>query len=172
MPRELGHEALAEVHDLDVRLALGVEVGAALAAAHGKPGQAVLEGLLEGQELQDAEVHAGMKADAALVRTDRVAVLHAVAAVDLNFAFVVLPGHAKHDHAVGFRQARENVCFRVLGMFEQERQDVDADLVDGLVKLLLAGIALPEPGHECVDNFIVRHAGSEIDHRSVLLFKL
>ena len=43
---ELGHEGLAEVHDLVVGLALGVKVGTALAAAHGKGGQAVLEDLL------------------------------------------------------------------------------------------------------------------------------
>ncbi len=51
---QLGHEGLAEAHDFGVALALGVEVGAALAAAHGQGGQRVLEGLLEGQELQDA----------------------------------------------------------------------------------------------------------------------
>jgi hypothetical protein len=33
---QLGHKALAETHDLGVGLALGVEVGAALAAAHGQ----------------------------------------------------------------------------------------------------------------------------------------
>ena len=51
---QLGHEALAEAHDFHVALAVGVEVGAALAAAHGQGGQAVLEGLLEAEELQDA----------------------------------------------------------------------------------------------------------------------
>ena len=50
---ELGHEALAEAHDLVDALALGIEVGAALAAAHRQAGQRVLEGLLEGEELQD-----------------------------------------------------------------------------------------------------------------------
>src|SRR5660398_255688 len=40
---ELAHEALAEAHHLIVTLTLGVEVGAALAAAHGQSGQSVLE---------------------------------------------------------------------------------------------------------------------------------
>ena len=40
---ELGHEALAEAHDLVVALAVGVEVGAALAAAHGQGGEAFLK---------------------------------------------------------------------------------------------------------------------------------
>jgi hypothetical protein len=51
---ELGHEALAEAHDLGVGLALGVEVRAALAAADGQRGEGVLEDLLEAEELDDA----------------------------------------------------------------------------------------------------------------------
>ena len=46
---ELGHEALAEAHDLQVRAALGVEVAAPLAAADGQAGEAVFEDLLEPQ---------------------------------------------------------------------------------------------------------------------------
>ena len=51
---ELGHEGLAEAHDLVVRLALGVEVAAALAAAHRQRGQAVLENLRARQTLISA----------------------------------------------------------------------------------------------------------------------
>ena len=54
MAIQFGHEGLAEAHHFVIGLALGIEVGAALAAAHRQPGQAVLEGLLEGQELQHA----------------------------------------------------------------------------------------------------------------------
>ena len=57
---QLGHEALAEAHDFHVALAVGVEVRAALAAAHGQGGQAVLEGLLKAEELQDALIDRGM----------------------------------------------------------------------------------------------------------------
>jgi hypothetical protein len=64
---ELGHEALAEAHDLGVGLALGIEVGAALAAAHGQGGQGILEDLLEAEELEHAEVDGGVEAEAALV---------------------------------------------------------------------------------------------------------
>ena len=64
---ELGHEGLAEVHDLVVGLALGVKVGAALAAAHGKGGQAVLEDLLQTQELEHTQGDRRVKAQAALV---------------------------------------------------------------------------------------------------------
>jgi hypothetical protein len=58
---QFGHEALAETHHFIVALALGVEIAAAFATAHGQGGEAVLEGLLEAQELQDAEVHAGVE---------------------------------------------------------------------------------------------------------------
>ena len=44
---------------------LGVEVAAALAAAHGQRGQRVLEDLLEAQELDDAQRHARVEAQPA-----------------------------------------------------------------------------------------------------------
>ncbi len=59
---ELGHEALAELHHFHVALAVRIEVGAALAAAHGKGGERVLEDLLESQELEEAEVDRGVEA--------------------------------------------------------------------------------------------------------------
>ena len=67
---ELGHEALAEAHDLSVGLALGVKVGAALAAAHGQGGQSVLEDLLKAQELDDGQVDVLAEPQAALVGAD------------------------------------------------------------------------------------------------------
>src|SRR5699024_3728348 len=79
---QLGHERLAEPHDLAVAAAVRVEVGAALAAADGQAGQRVLEDLLEAEELHDAEVHRGMEPQAALVRAERGVVLDAEAAVD------------------------------------------------------------------------------------------
>jgi len=61
VPLELGHERLAEAHDLAITLALGVEVGASLAAAHRQRRQRILEDLLERQELQHAQVQVGWK---------------------------------------------------------------------------------------------------------------
>ena len=46
-----------------------------------------------------------MKTDAAFVRPDRVAVLHAVAAVHLHFPPIIYPGDAKGYNAVGLGQA-------------------------------------------------------------------
>ena len=48
---KLRHKALAEAHDLHVGFAVGVKVAAALRAAHGQSGKAVLEGLLKSEEL-------------------------------------------------------------------------------------------------------------------------
>ena len=51
---QFGHKGLAEAHDFGIRLALRVEVGAALAATDGQAGEGVFEDLLEAQELDDA----------------------------------------------------------------------------------------------------------------------
>ena len=75
------HEALAEAHDLGVGLAGGIEVAAALAAADGQAGQAVFEGLLKAQELDDAGVDVLLEPQAALVGADGAVELAAVADV-------------------------------------------------------------------------------------------
>src|SRR3546814_8679278 len=71
-------------------LALGVEVRSALAAAHRQAGQRILERLFERQELEHAFGDARVKADAALIGTDRIVVLHPPAALDADMAVVVL----------------------------------------------------------------------------------
>src|SRR5690606_20065866 len=90
-PVQVGHEALREAHDFLFRLALRIEIGAALAAADRLAGQGVFENLLEAQKLDDAGVHRRMEADAALVRAEGAVVLHAEAAVDVDVALVVGP---------------------------------------------------------------------------------
>src|SRR5581483_5512225 len=75
---ELGHERLAKAHDLSVALALRVEVRPALATAHRKGGERVLEDLLERQELEQAEVDRGVEAEPALVGADGAVHLDAV----------------------------------------------------------------------------------------------
>src|ERR1700681_4230516 len=50
VPRQFGHEALAEAHHFVVALALGIEIAPALAAAHGQRGERILEDLFERQE--------------------------------------------------------------------------------------------------------------------------
>ena len=105
---ELGHEALAERHDLTVGFALGVEIGAALAAAHRETGEGVLEDLLEAEELDDGKVDGRMQSQAALVRTDGVVELDAVAGVHADLAAVVHPRNAEDDLTVGLGDALED----------------------------------------------------------------
>ena len=116
---ELRHEGLAETHHLVVALALGVEVRAALAAAHGQRGQRVLEHLLEGEELEDPQVDRGVEAQAALVGTDGAVHLDPEAAVDLDAALVVEPRHAEQDHPLRLDDALEHPMMPVLGVTVQ-----------------------------------------------------
>src|SRR5439155_12664092 len=89
VPLQLGHERLAEPHDLAVALSVRVEVRAALASAHGERGQRILEHLLEGEELQQAQIDGWMEPEAALVRADGAVHLDSVTTVDLNHPGVV-----------------------------------------------------------------------------------
>ena len=95
VPVELGHEGLAEAHDLRVGAAPGVEVRAALAAADGHAGEGVLEDLLEAEELDDAQVHARVEAQTALVGSERGVELDAETAVD------AAPGPGRRSRAPG-----------------------------------------------------------------------
>src|SRR5690606_2874837 len=97
VPVELGHEGLAEPHDLGVRAALGVEVAAALAAPDGHAGERVLEDLLEAEELHDAQVHRRVEPQAALVRAQGAVELDPEPAVDVHLAGVVGPRDAEDD---------------------------------------------------------------------------
>ena len=142
MPAELGHEALAEAHDLCVGLALGVEVGAALAAAHGQRGQAVLENLLEAEELEHAEVDRLVEAQAALVGAKRAVELNAETAVDVHLALVVCPGDAEHDDALGLDDALEELCLLILGVCLDDGLEGLENLGHGLDELRLVGVFL------------------------------
>ena len=156
MAVELGHEALAEGHNLAVALALGVEVAAALAAADGQAGEAVLEHLLKAQELEDGQVHAGMQAQSALVGTDGAVVLHAVAAVDLRAALIVHPGHAEHDDPLRLNETVQQARLLIFRVLVEHRREAFQNLGGCLEKLAFMGIALLEA---------LKHAGRVSIHR-------
>ena len=82
-----------------------------------------------------------MEADAALVGADGAVHLHAVAAVDLDLAFVVEPGHTENDDALGFRNAFQNFHFLQYGARHDVGSQRFGDLADGLVEFRLIGIA-------------------------------
>ena len=148
---KLGHEGLAEAHDLGVGLALRVEVGAALSAAHREGGEGVLEDLLEAEELEDGGVHAGMEAEAALVRSDRVVELEAEAAVDLNLAGVVLPGDAEGELALRLHEALEDAVRLELRVAVQGGRQGGQHFVNGLEELRLVRVAGRDFGHDFCD---------------------
>ena len=130
------------------RLALGIEVRPALAAAHRQAGERVLEGLLEGEELEHALVDARVEADAALVGPDRVVVLDAVAALDAHAAVVVLPADAEADHAVGLGDAAQDLLGVVGLLVLDEAEDVLGHFLHRLDELRLVRIALLDAFHE------------------------
>ena len=144
------HEGLAETHDFGVGLALGIEVAAALGAADGEAAQAVLEDLFKTEEFQDAQVDAGVEAEAALVGAEGGVELDAVAAVHLHAALVVRPCHAEHDLAFGFDDAFENAVLLVLGVLQKKRFQRVEDFFQRLNELRLVGVALLHTA----DNFL------------------
>ncbi|MNT16822.1 hypothetical protein D3C72_1519430 [compost metagenome] len=155
MAEEFRHEGLAEAHHFGFALALGVEIGAALAAAHGQGGQRVLEGLFKRQELEHRQVDRGVKAQAALVGADGHAVLDAVAAVDLHLAMVVHPAHAKAHHALGLYQALQQAVFGVPWIFLDEGPQALHHFGDGLQELGLAGVALFDVGEKLLQGLVL-----------------
>jgi hypothetical protein len=98
---ELPHERHAEFADLVVRLALRVEVTAALGSAHVQAGKGILEDLLEAQELEDGQVDCGVQTETTLIWAEGRVELDAVALVDVALALVVLPDNAELDDALG-----------------------------------------------------------------------
>ena len=145
---QFAHHRLAEAHHFVGALAARVEVRAALGAAHRQAGEAVLEDLLEAEELEDALGDRGMEAQAALVRADGVVELHPPGAIDAYPPGVVQPRDAKDDDAVRLRQPFQNPRFLVLGIRRQHRHQRFRDLVDRLVELRLARIAAHQAVHE------------------------
>ncbi|MNZ82402.1 hypothetical protein D3C78_1010990 [compost metagenome] len=150
---QLAHEGLAEAHHFGVALALGVEVRAALAAAHGQRGEGVLEYLFEGQELEHTQVYRGVETQAALVGADGTAHLDAVAAVDLNLALVIDPRHAEQHRALGFDHALENAGLQVVWVGFEERPKAAQHFFHRLVEFGLGRVALLQALEEMVDRF-------------------
>ena len=136
---------------------MGVKVRAALAAAHGQGGQAVLEGLLEAEELQDALIDRRMEAQAALVGADGAVELDAVAAVHLDLALVIDPGHTEGDDALRLDQTLDEGGLLVLGMLLHDGLDALQNLADSLQEFGLVGIALFQALVDTLQIFIRQH---------------
>src|SRR5690606_41830918 len=103
-----------------------------------------LESLLEGEELEDGEIHRGVKAHAALVGTDGGALLDAEAAVDLYLALVDHPGNAELDDALWFHQALKQSLFRVLRVALYDGPQAVHDFFHSLHEFGLMRIPAPD----------------------------
>ena len=148
---ELCHEGLAEAHHFRIRLSVRIEVRAALAAADGKRGQRILEDLFKAEELQDSLIDRGMETKAALVRSDGVVELDAVASLYMNLSFIVRPRNAEGDNAVRLHKPLKERNFSVL-LFICVDDGADGlhHLSDSLKEFRLMSIFLPDRS----ENFI------------------
>ena len=102
---QLGHERLAEPHDLALGGLVRIEVRTALRAADGKSGEGVLEDLLESEELDDSQVHRLPEPQTTLVRAEHRGVLHAETAIDTNPTRIVHPRDSEDDLPFRFTDA-------------------------------------------------------------------
>ena len=141
---EFGHEGLAEAHDFAVALALRVEVGAALAAAHREGGEGVLEALFEAEEFDNRRVDRRVESETALVRTDRGVELDAEAAVDLDFALVVDPGDSELDEALRLDYTVEDACLDEVGTLVGDRFEGLEDFAYSLLEFGLVRVSLAD----------------------------
>src|SRR5690606_24866430 len=158
MAEQLAHESLAEAHHFARALALGIEIRTALAAAHGQRGERVLQGLFEGQELKDRQVHRRVKADAALVGADGGVVLNAIAAVDPHFALIVHPGDTELYRPLRLDQSVQQPVFRIARVGLDERPDAAYDFTHRLQKFRFSGIARGNDVQKLVRALILQHA--------------
>ena len=156
---ELRHEALTEPHHLVVALPFRIEIRSTFAAAHRQRRQRILEHLLEGEELEDAEVHRRMESQAAFVRADGAVHLDPVAPIDLVRAAIVLPRHAEHHDALGFDHALDDPRVAILGTpLEHQIQRFD-NFLHGLVKLGLARVLRSHVRHQVAHEARPLHVG-------------
>ena len=147
---ELQHQRLAEAHHLSLALALGIEIAAPLAAAHGQGGEGILEGLLEGEEFEHREIHRGVEAHASLEGTDGAVVLDAVATVHPHLTLVIHPAHPKLHKALGLHQPLQQAVLQVAGVTLHIGPDGGDDLTHRLDELGLVGVAAGHLGQECL----------------------
>ena len=120
-------------------------------------GQAVFEGLLKAEELQDALIDRGMEAQAALVGADGAVELHAVAAVYLHLTGIVHPRHTEGDDALRLHQALDQTGLLVLGVLFHNGLDALQHLAHSLQKLGLVGVALFQTLVNTLQVFIRQH---------------
>ena len=154
---QLRHKALAEAHDLGVRLALGVKVAAALAAADGQAGETVLQDLLKAQKFQDGQVYRRVEPQAALVGADGGVELHPVAAVHMDLTGIVSPRYPEGDDALRLHEPFQNAVLLQLGTAFHHGLQALQNFIDRLMKLLLVRVTGQNLLIDALAVFIVQH---------------
>ena len=114
---KLVHESLAETHNFSVGFASRVEVRTTFTAADWQASQAVLEDLLESQELDDSRIYVWSESQTTFVRSDCTVELVSVTFVNLYFTSIVNPSYLESDSSFRLNQSFQNrsfLIFRVL----------------------------------------------------------
>ena len=112
MSLKLSHEALAETHNLCIRLASRAEIRTALGSSHRKGREGILEGLLEGKELHDAKIDAGVETDTSLVWADGAVHLDAETTIYSDLTGIVHPRHPENDDTLRLGHSLHNLLIK------------------------------------------------------------
>ena len=152
---QLGHKALAEMHNLAVGFTLRVEIGAAFAAANRQTGQRIFESLLKAQKFQNALVNRGMKTQTTLIRPNGAVKLNTIATVYAHDTVVIQPRYTESNAALGFNHALQQSHITViLFMHGNSRLNRIQNLLNCLAKLRLVCVFLY---HVLINLLCVRH---------------
>jgi hypothetical protein len=89
-----------------------------------------------------------MEAKTALIGANGVAVLHAIAAVYPDVAFLVFPADPERDHAVRFGHALKNLQVQVDWMVLHPGDHIRRDFPNRLVKFNFTRVFFVNPLHE------------------------
>jgi hypothetical protein len=138
---ELSHEALAEPHDLGVGAAFRVEIGPSFTAADRHARECVLEDLLEAEKLHHAQVHRRVKAQSALVGTQRAVELDSEPAVDVDTSGIVLPGDPEDDLTFGLADPLDDAMLAQFRVLVQDRTERPEDFEDRLMEFRFSRIS-------------------------------
>jgi hypothetical protein len=83
-----------------------------------------------------------VKTEAALVGTQCAVELDPEAAVDMNIAFIILPGYPEDDLTLRLADPLDDLALQILGVLGHDRPEGLQHLLDRLVELHFAGVAL------------------------------
>ena len=98
-----------------------------------------------------------METQPALIRADRIVVLHPKPALDANIAIVIFPADPKADHPVGLAHPAQNLLAVIFGIFGDHRRDVLGYFTHRLNEFALVGIAVFKIFEKRIEVEALRH---------------